>query len=247
MNPPIQAVLFDLGDTLMYSLHPWPPVFDLAGRQLSNALCASSLEVDCETFHFDFLHRLDRYYVERDRDLVETSTLRMLKDLLDEKGHHEVPETTLRPILDRFYAVTQQNWALEEDTRPTLTALQGAGVHLGLVSNAGDSRDVLRLTEKFEIEPYFDFILTSAACGYRKPHPRIFEIALAYWGYMPDEVAMVGDRLDADIQGARPLGIYAIWIQRRAKVADPASILPDSSVKTLSELPALLSALSRPV
>ncbi len=100
-----------------------------------------------------------------------------------------------------------------------LAALQAKGIRLGLVSNAGDSQDVFQLVEKFEIRRYFDFILTSADCGYRKPHPAIFKLALAHWGYMPDEVAMVGDKLEADVHGARPLGIYAIWIKRRAKAA----------------------------
>jgi HAD superfamily hydrolase (TIGR01549 family) len=243
MNQTIQAVLFDLGETLMYSLNPWPPVFDRAGRELSTALCESNVDVDCDTFHIDFRQRLDEYYADRERNLFETSTIMILRELLAEKGHHNVPEKILRDGLDQFYAVTQQNWALEEDATPTLNILQENGFHLGLVSNAGDTRDVFQLTEKFGIEKYFDFIITSAECGYRKPHPRIFELALTNWGYMPDEIAMVGDRLDADIRGAQPLGIYTIWITRRAKRLDPAPISPDYSVKTLGEIPALLLSL----
>ena len=56
----------------------------------------------------------------------------------------------------------------------------------------------------------------------------------------PDEVAMVGDRLDADVGGARPLGIYAIWIKRRAKKLTPVSILPDATVENLVDIPPLL-------
>jgi hypothetical protein len=84
MNPLIQAILFDLGDTLMYSLAPWPPVFDRAGRELANALCASHVSVDCDTFHIDFRQRLDEYYAERERNLFETSTSVVLRKLLAE-------------------------------------------------------------------------------------------------------------------------------------------------------------------
>jgi len=229
----------------MYSLDPWAPVFDRAGRELSNALCANGVAVDNATFHDDFRQRLDEYYTERERNLFETSTILVLRELLAEKGHHNVPEKTLREALDQFYAVTQQNWALEEDAIPTLETLQEGGFHLGLVSNAGDTRDVFQLTEKFGLEPFFDFIITSAACGYRKPHPRIFELALAHWGYLPDEIAMVGDRLDADVRGAQPLGIYAIWITRRAKKVDLPLITPDSTINTLNEIPTLLSKLAK--
>jgi len=246
MNQTIQAVLFDLGETLMYSLNPWPPVYDHAGRELANALCASNVDVDCATFHIDFRQRLDEYYAEREHNLFETSTMVVLRELLAEKGHHKIPKNILRNALDQFYAVTQQNWALEEDATPTLDILLEGGFHLGLVSNAGDTRDVLQLTEKFDIKKYFDFIITSAKCGFRKPHPRIFELALTNWGYMPDEIAMIGDRLDADVRGAQPLGIYAIWINRRAKTLDPAPFSPDYSVQTLSEIPPLLFGLTKP-
>jgi putative hydrolase of the HAD superfamily len=99
---------------------------------------------------------------------------------------------------------------------------------------------VLQLTERFGIVPYFDFIITSAACGYRKPHPHIFELALTNWGYMPDEIAMVGDRLDADVRGAQPLGIFTIWITRRAKRIAELPFKPDATVEALREIPPLL-------
>jgi len=239
MNQIIQAILFDLGDTLMYSTTPWPPVFERAGRKLANALCASDIDIDCDTFHIEFRQRLDKYYTDRERNLVETSTLTILQELLAEKGNRDVPEIQLRAGLDEFYAVTQQNWIMENDAVPTLETLQNHGFHIGLVSNAGDNRDVIQLVEKFGIEHYFDFILTSAACGYRKPHPRIFEMALENWGYLPDEIAMVGDRLDADISGARPLGIYTIWIRRRTKIHSWLNANPDVTIDGLGEIPRL--------
>ncbi|MCX6080028.1 MAG: HAD family hydrolase [Chloroflexi bacterium] len=236
----IQAILFDLGDTLMYSPDPWAPVFEHAGHKLSFVLCSNGLQIDCETFHLDFLQRLDQYYADRDRNLIETTTMTVLQELLTEKGHPGVPEKLLRIALDEFYAATQQNWHLENDAIATLVTLQNSGFHLGLVSNAGDERDVLQQVDKFGIRPYFDFILTSAACGYRKPHPHIFGLALDQWGYLPDEIAMVGDRLDADISGARPLGIYTIWIKRRAKKLFSANAAPDATIESLSEIPPLV-------
>ena len=240
MNRIIQAILFDLGDTLMYSIAPWPPIYEQAGQKLSGFLGANEIDVDPETFHFEFLQRLVRYYSDRERNLLETSTISILQELLTENGEFKIPEKILRSALDEFYAVTQQNWRLDTDAEATLATLQNSGFHLGLVSNAGDDRDVHQLVENFGIGKYFDFILTSAACGYRKPHPRIFEMALDQWGYLPDEIAMVGDRLDADIGGARPLGIFTIWNKRRTKNVGGHSQIPDAIVENLSEIPALI-------
>ena len=116
---------------------------------------------------------------------------------------------------------------------------------MGLISNAGDDEDVQQLASRFGISQYFDFILTSAACSYRKPHPRIFEIALSNWYFLPAEAVMVGDNPDADVRGAKSAGLYAIWLTRRAGKRDASelSVQPDASLSALWELPAFLDRL----
>lgn len=237
----IHGVLFDFGDTLMYPQAPWPPVFDRAGRALGDYLSIHAHGVDCASIPAEFRQRMDEYFIERERSLIETSSMLVLHDLLVERGFANVTEELLRTALDHYYAITQQNWLLEEDAIPTLDALKTAGLRVALVSNASDSRDVLSLVDRFGIRAYFDFILISADCTYRKPHPRMFELALANWDYLPDEIAMVGDRLDADISGARPLGIYTVWIKRRARKLDPLPELPDATVERLSQIPPLFA------
>jgi HAD superfamily hydrolase (TIGR01549 family) len=236
----IQALLFDLGNTLMYNSAPWPPILEHAGKAMGEYLRSRKINVDSNDFSDEFRQRLNQYYLERERSMLETSSLGVLKNLLAEHGYVNLPYDLLRTTLDHYYAVTQANWLIESDTIPTLKRLRAENFHIGLVSNASDSRDVLSLVDKFGIRDYFDFILVSADCGYRKPHPRIFELALTHWGYLPDEIAMIGDNLDADISGAKPLGIYTIWIKRRSKNADSILIAPNATVETLSEIPPLL-------
>jgi len=126
-----------------------------------------------------------------------------------------------------------------------LRKLEEDGYRLGLISNAGDDQDVQQLIQRFDISHYFDFIITSAACSYRKPHPRIFELALSNWYFLPSEAVMVGDNLDADIRGAKNAGLYAVWISRRAghRNGDPLPVQPDAQLSALSELPAILDHL----
>lgn len=126
-----------------------------------------------------------------------------------------------------------------------LKKLEISGYKLGIISNAGDDQDVQQLARKFGIQHFFDFILTSAACSYRKPHPRIFEIGLANWYLLPSEAVMVGDNLTADIHGAQKVGMHGIWINRRAdpQMEKQEAVKPDASLSSLSELPALLDRL----
>ncbi|MDX9991444.1 MAG: HAD-IA family hydrolase [Anaerolineales bacterium] len=232
----IKAILFDLGDTLMCPAAAWPPVIERADRAVVDVLCKNGLGLDCDHFHEELKERLHRYYAERDNQQIETSTMSVLQELLDEKGYRSVPSALVRAALDARYRISQSNWQLADDALSTLTALRAGGCRLAIVSNAGDNKDVFQLVEKFKIEPYFDFVLTSAACGWRKPHPRIFELALAHWGFLPGNAVMVGDKLEADIAGANQAGIFSIWARRYAQIPEEVVIKPDAQVESLTEI-----------
>ena len=236
----IRAVLFDLGDTLMCPDSDWLPVLERADRAVVDVLCKNGLDLDCDHFHEEFKARLNRYYAERDSKQIETSTTVVLQELLSEKGFNNVPPALIRAALDARYRISQSNWNLVDDALATLEALYASGYRLGIVSNAGDNKDVFQLVDKFGIEPYFDFVLTSAACGWRKPHPRIFELALAHWGCSSAEAAMVGDKLDADIFGANRVGIFSIWVSRYASRKKQATIVPTAQAETLAEITGIL-------
>ena len=241
----IQAVLFDLGGTLMYSREPWEPILERGYRAMAESFYAQGLDIDSHDLPRTIRYHLDQYFARRDQDLYETTYVAVLRDLLRDKGHPHVHVAVIRRALDAFYVHTQANWTLEEDALLTLRTLEAGGYHLGLVSNAGDNQDVFQLVDRFKIEPYFDFVLTSAACSYRKPHARIFELALAHWHIPAHEIAMVGDSLEADIAGAGAMGLYTAWISRRApRTAARSTVRPDAELRSLIELPALLSRLA---
>lgn len=229
----------------MYGRRAWEPVIAKADEALTSYLCSQDVDLNLNTFPREFRKRLDDYFRQREADLLETTYTSVLRELLHAKRYTDVSDETIRNALDELFAVTQTNWALEDDTIPTLKKLADSGYKLGIISNAGDDQDVQQLARNFGISSYFDFILTSAACSYRKPHPRIFELALANWYLLPAEAVMVGDNLTADIQGAQNAGMFGVWINRRAdplmEKQEPVS--PDASLSSLAELPALLDQL----
>ncbi|HET9588242.1 MAG TPA: HAD family hydrolase [Anaerolineales bacterium] len=241
----LRAVIFDLGGTLMYDRGSWQSITARADEALTTYLRDEGMELNLSTFPLEFRRRLKKYFQQRDKDLLETPYAFVLRDVLADKGYENVPDRVVRGALDRLFAVTQTNWVLEDDTLPTLKKLEADGYRLGLISNAGDDQDVQQLAKRFGIASFFDFILTSAACSYRKPHPRIFELALSNWYFLPSEAAMVGDDLEADIRGAKNAGLYGIWINRRSgdRTENQPPVQPDASLTSLSELPALLDLL----
>jgi FMN phosphatase YigB (HAD superfamily) len=58
-------------------------------------------------------------------------------------------------------------------------------------------------------------------------------------GLSADEVAFVGDTIDADIEGPKAVGMKAIYIHRR--VQKPSErFSPDQTIQSLRELPLAL-------
>lgn len=226
----------------MHALEDWGPVFQSGDEALTEKLREYNIQLDSKVFR----HRIHEYYAQRDKDFQETTYHFVLRQLLAELGYAHVDESVLRSALDALYAITQKNWRLENDALETIQELKSKNYQLGILSNAGDNKDVQELIEGFGIHSYFDFVLTSATCFYRKPHPRAFELALAHWNIAPSEAIMVGDSLEADIHGAQQLKMKTIWLTRRAqfKNDDMQRIRPDFSLRKLSELLPTLERIS---
>ncbi len=57
----------------------------------------------------------------------------------------------------------------------------------------------------------FEFILASSEYMYRKPHKRIFELALERAELSPEDVWYIGDQYACDIVGAGNAGLFPVW------------------------------------
>ena len=64
------------------------------------------------------------------------------------------------------------------------------------------------------IRHYFRHIIHSETVGVKKPNPRIFEYALKKASVKPQHTVMIGDSLEADILGAKNVGMKTIHLNR---------------------------------
>jgi putative hydrolase of the HAD superfamily len=83
-----------------------------------------------------------------------------------------------------------------------------------LVMVANQGLHARGLLEAAGLDRHFRTLLLSDEIGIAKPDERIFKMALDDLGLPPERVAMLGDRLDLDIEPSRRLGILAIRIRR---------------------------------
>jgi HAD superfamily hydrolase (TIGR01549 family) len=133
--------------------------------------------------------------------------------------------------------------ALFADTLSTLSALKQRGYTLGVVTNRDHGGTFFREDlQTMGLLDYFEYrhMAISADLGIRKPHPDIFWYALNGLHALPEETAMVGDSLEADMVGAQKLNMLSIWrpkpaVLEESKQIQPA-ITPDVTIEHLSEL-----------
>jgi len=73
---------------------------------------------------------------------------------------------------------------------------------VGLCSNCSVPELVARTLVRADLRGAFDAVVTSAACGFRKPHPRPFETVATELGIEPSALVHVGDdpRTDGGIE-----------------------------------------------
>ena len=93
-------------------------------------------------------------------------------------------------------------------------ALERLSARYPLVMVANQGLHVRGLLEAAGLDRYFTKLLLSDELKIAKPDERIFRFALDELGLDPDRVAMLGDRLDLDIEPSRRLGMLAVRIRR---------------------------------
>jgi FMN phosphatase YigB (HAD superfamily) len=127
------------------------------------------------------------------------------------------------------------------EARGALEAAKALGLRMVVCSNTvvRSSADYMRDFTDFGLDSFFDAYITSLDAGFRKPHPAMFEAGLKALGTTPAETAMIGDRPDRDIAGARALGIRTIWVRHPDHVG-PCEPEPDVEISNLAQLRPIL-------
>ncbi|MBF8266993.1 MAG: putative hydrolase of the superfamily [Dehalococcoidia bacterium] len=123
----------------------------------------------------------------------------------------QVSLNTAAEIFDRLGQISY-DYALFEDVSPTLDALKGKGLKLGLISNIGG--DMEKVCENLGLAKYLDFVITSQDVSSEKPHPAIFLEALRRAQVEPQEAMHVGDQYESDVKGAMAVGIHPVLLDR---------------------------------
>lgn len=236
MFPGLRAVFFDVDFTLIYP----GPTFQGAGYA---EFCSRHGVLNCNpaAFHDAVASASCLLDEAEDHAYDEELFVRYIRHIIERMGG-------TGPSLDGCAREIYREWAachhfsLYDDVVPAFRALRGKGLLIGLISNT--HRSLGAFQSHFELEELVAAAISSHEHGYNKPHPSIFETALRLLAVSPSEALMVGDSFGHDVEGARAVGMHAVWLKRGLRLPEPVEhacgepAVP--TIASLSELPSLL-------
>ena len=149
------------------------------------------------------------YWRAYDGRILERLGLRADDAVLDEVARRFKAELTLDPF---------------PETMAVLRSVKKAKFPMGVISNA--SHGILGDLKRTGISEFFDHVVYSQAVGAAKPDPRIFKEALRQFGVKGPDAWHVGDNPEADVTGARAVGIQPLLVDRdgRHKAVDAVKL-----------------------
>jgi putative hydrolase of the HAD superfamily len=230
----IKAVLFDMFDTLMLIVknHEF---YSYSLKKTHKFLVENGIKVSFTDFKDAYIKARDALYVEADANLEEPHFNVRISNALGSLGFSvDAKSGIVAGATNAFCEGFMEYVRIDEHASEVLRKLQRK-YKLGIVSNFAIPECVVKLLETHGLDKVFDVVVVSGAVNKRKPSPEIFQQALKKLSVDATETVFVGDTVDADIKGAKDMGIKTIFIERRMQ-KEVEQICPDQTIKNLNEL-----------
>ena len=201
---PVHTVFFDFGGTLVESQPPtdvWLRVMRGVGVDVNHDALAEAIAEADRRYHplyYDYKGRMREFWLENNRLILERLGVRD-------------PEDTLAKEIDARF-MTGETYRVYPESHDALESLRRRGFGLGVLSNNTDG--LLTILERLGLARCFDHVTYSQEARAEKPDPAVFRLALERAGCAPAEAVHVGDSYEADVVGARRVGLTPVLVDR---------------------------------
>ena len=204
----VEAVTFDDFGTLRYSAGEKEDII----FPIMRALKKEGVNLRKRDFLQAYFRIDTSYHKMKSRTLQEHLLDDIIAETLEFVGSMPKNDEIIKRAVNSGLKTRKTRWY--PDSIQVLQTLREKGYNLGLISNT-HWRFLDDLRRKFEA--YFDVITLSYEHGYMKPHSSIFLVTLERLRVNSDHCLHVGDDPEADIEGAKRLGIKTVFVRRKAK------------------------------
>jgi putative hydrolase of the HAD superfamily len=232
MRPPLEAVLFDLDDTL----HDDTATYKRAAQGVADDV-AREHGIEAGDLLAAYVRQADSFWknlaVEQFGTPLTGMRAAMWRSALREVGLDD--EALAERAAADYNRYRREHLRLWPGALALLHALRERGCGLALVTNGFSEthRDKIVL---LELEGAFDEIFIADEVGMLKPDPRIFLLACERLGVRPEAAAMVGDRYERDVRGGAAAGLFTVWLNVRGESLPSAGPRPDAIVTRLEDV-----------
>jgi HAD superfamily hydrolase (TIGR01509 family) len=246
--PPIEAVFFDLGDTisdLREGLDDYTQRVNRRAARVYDTLAEAGVSLpDRDAFAAALGHFTETRYQAAQSELRSLVIYEAMREFCRESG---IPasESLVLAAGDAYCLGVGAPTSLRLGARETLDALRASGYRLGVISNSiQPGRFMDASLVRYGLFDHFAARIYSSEAGVPKPHPAIFREALAALGVPPERAAHVGDRLVADVAGAQGVGMRGILIEVAHRPEQDDGVVHDARIRELPELLGVLPLLA---
>ncbi|MFD5224524.1 HAD family hydrolase [Microbacterium sp. NPDC058342] len=199
---PLRAAIFDLDGTLI-------------DQRVAQDAAAVAFAADhgivaddvAERWHV-IAHRHYRRYQTREITFEQQRCERVREFLGRDFSDADATE-----IFGAYLTRYEAGWQIYADAVPVLRRAREAGLVVALLTN-GQQTQQFRKLERFALVSEIDVVLCSSELPAGKPDPRAYAAVLDRLGVAADEAVMIGDSIEADVQGALAAGLHAVHLAR---------------------------------
>jgi 2-haloacid dehalogenase len=124
------------------------------------------------------------------------------------------------------------------EVRETLRRLKG---YPRLILSNGSPAMLFPLLENTGLKDDCDAVLSVEAVQIYKPAPQVYDLVLRRLGGAPHDIVFLSSN-GFDVAGAKTFGFTVCWVNRTGATLDELDVEPDATVRTLDEIPGVLTA-----
>jgi putative hydrolase of the HAD superfamily len=217
-------------------------LYSPALMKMYNFLNKNGVDVSFDTFQEAYVKSRDELYAKANANLEEPHFNIRVSETLKSLGYnYGISSSLVKEASEEFCNEFMTFVYLDKDAEALLRGLHRK-YKLGIISNFAIPECVDKLLKAHRLVSLLDAVVVSGAINKRKPSPEIFMRTLQALGVGASETVFVGDTLDADVEGAKAVGMKSVYVQRRVE-KEVENVHPDIVIKNLSELPLVLQDL----
>jgi putative hydrolase of the HAD superfamily len=188
---------------------------------------------DFDLFHKNYLVHNDKLWARYRNGYIKADELRWKRMWLTLLDFKIGDEQLARNMGTRFLDLLPSRNILFPYAIEILQYLTDKGYKLHLITNGFEKTQHSKL-QNSGIDHFFGQVITSEGSNSLKPKKDIFDFAFQKAGALPEHSIMIGDSIEADIQGAINAGIDQVFVNHINAETD--DIRPTYTVYSLKEL-----------